>query len=310
MNDDVHPINASISTMWAISNYPDLNDFFVIARQLGFQKIELNYQVNSTMLSNVKLDHVQFSSIHEPCPADISTTTLFDRDWLISSADEASRRQGVYAVKQSINLAHKLNAPILVVHCGNVSLSRDSELKLRVLFEKGEIHSEEYMRIKSQTIQSRAESAPSRINAVKKSINELLEYADQFNIKLGLENRYSYMDIPSIDEMDELISLGDANRLGIIYDVGHAQTLDRLGFYTHEEWLKRYASRMFGTHLHDVVGLTDHLAPGLGEIDFKKIAPFLPEKSFRTLELQPGNSIDQIKKGITLLVEAGCIRYI
>jgi peptide subunit release factor RF-3 len=67
---------------------------------------------------------------------------------------------------------------------------------------------------------------------------------------------------------------------------------------------------MLGAHLHDVIGLSDHLAPGVGEIDFTKIAPYLPENSFRTLELQPGNSLAQIKNGITRLVEAGCIRYL
>ena len=72
--------------------------------------------------------------------------------------------------------------------------------------------------------------------------------------------------------MDELLSLADSSQLGFIYDVGHAQALDRLGFYPHEDWLKRYSSRIFGTHLHDVIGVTDHYAPGLGEIDFKSIA--------------------------------------
>ena len=53
MNDENQPTNASLSTMWAIKNYPDLNDFFEISKQLGFQKIELNHQVNSAMLSRV-----------------------------------------------------------------------------------------------------------------------------------------------------------------------------------------------------------------------------------------------------------------
>ena len=100
---------------------PDLNDFFQVSRQLGFQKIELNHQVNSEMLSRVTLDHYQFSSVHEPCPADISTRDLVDRDWLISSQNETCRMHGVQAVKQSINLACKLGAPVVVIHCGNVT---------------------------------------------------------------------------------------------------------------------------------------------------------------------------------------------
>ena len=309
MNDDMRPTNASISTMWAMKNYPDLNEFFMLAKQLGFQNIELNHQVNSTMLSRVSLDHVHFSSIHEPCPADISTKDLVDRDWLISSPDDDSRKRGVAAVKKSIDLAHKLAAPIIVVHCGSIHSTKNYESELRMLFDAGGAQSDRYLDIKSKFIQYRKDLVSPRLKAVKKSLIELIDYATQFHVKLGLENRYHYMDIPSIDEMEEFLCLADSDQLGFIYDVGHAQALDRLGFYSHEEWLTRYSSRMLGCHLHDVIGVTDHLAPGLGEIDFKKVAPYLPENSFRTLELHPGNSLAQIKNGITLMIEAGCIRY-
>ena len=97
--------NASISTMWALNNYSNLNDFFSASRQLGFQKVELNHQIDSKMISQVNLDHYQFSSVHEPCPADIPTSVLGQRDWLISATDEDNRRQGVSMIQRSIDLA-------------------------------------------------------------------------------------------------------------------------------------------------------------------------------------------------------------
>jgi sugar phosphate isomerase/epimerase len=148
------------------------------------------------------------------------------------------------------------------------------------------------------------------LQSVKKSLAELLDYADKYAVKLGLENRYHYMDIPIIDEMEELLQLADSDRLGFIYDVGHAQALGRLGFFAPEEWLKRYSDRILGSHLHDVIGLSDHLAPGLGEIDFTNIANYLPISAFRTLELTPGNTLAQVQHSIGHLVETGCIRYI
>lgn len=310
MNIENRPTNASLSTMWALENYPNLNDFFEVSKQLGFQKIELNHQINSAMLSQVKLDHYQFGSIHEPCPADISTKDLVNRDWLISSVDENSRTLGVNAIKNSIDLACKLGAPIVVIHCGTVPSNINYENKIRTLFRAGKTGLEEYLQIKSQLIDTRRELINPRLQAIKKSLLELLEHASSVKVRLGLENRYHYMDIPSIDEMDELLSLADSSQLGFIYDVGHAQALDRLGFYSHEGWLKRYSSRMFGTHLHDVIGVTDHYAPGLGEIDFAKIATYIPEDAFRTIELLPGNTLAQVKEGIKFLAEAGCIKYL
>jgi sugar phosphate isomerase/epimerase len=129
-------------------------------------------------------------------------------------------------------------------------------------------------------------------------------------VKLGLENRYHYLDIPIIDEMEELLQLADSSQLGFIYDVGHAQALGRLGFFPPEDWLYRYSCRILGSHLHDVVGLSDHLAPGMGEINFKALSTRLPEGSFRTVEIQPGNTLAQLKDSIDYLVQVGCIKYI
>ena len=182
--------------------------------------------------------------------------------------------------------------------------------KLRNLFSAGKTESDEYQGIKSTFIDYRREFAYPRLQAVKRSLNELLDYADTLSVRLGLENRYHYMDIPILGEMDELLSLADSSQLGFIYDVGHAQALDRLGFFQHEDWLKRNSSRMFGAHLHDVIGVIDHYAPGLGEINFTHIAPYLPEDAFRTFELLPSNTLLQIKAGIQHLVEAGCISYL
>jgi sugar phosphate isomerase/epimerase len=310
MANENHLTNASISTMWALKNYPDLNDFFTVSRQLGFQKVELNHQVNSAMVSNVKLDDYQFSSVHEPCPADISTKELAERDWLISSIDEESRILGMYAIRKSIDLARQLDAPVVVVHCGTIPFDRNDEGKLRALFKAAKTNTDRYHQIKAGFEQSRQDLVGPRLKAVKKSILELIEYATQRNIKLGLENRYHFMDIPSVDELGELLTLAEPDRLGFIFDVGHAQALDRLGFYPHEEWLKLYSSRLFGCHLHDVIGLTDHYAPGLGEIDFSYVAQFLPENAFRTFEMLPGNTLAQVKVGVDELIKAGCIHYL
>jgi sugar phosphate isomerase/epimerase len=310
MQENQTPTNASLSTMWAINNFQDLGEFFDLARRLGFQKIELNHQVNSSMLSHVHWDHVQFSSVHDPCPADIPTKQLVERDWLISSTDRFSRKEAVDGVKRTIRFSKEIGATIVVLHCGTVPTKYSREATLRYLFESRNLQSDEYKTIKLQLTQERKNGISTRLKAVKESLQELIDYASRYQVKLGLENRYHYLDIPSIDEMEELLSLGEQDQLGFIYDSGHAQALDHLDFYTHKDWLIRYSHRMLGTHLHDAIGITDHYAPGLGEIDFRAIADYLPDTAFRTLEMLPGNTLAQVKSGINLLVNTGCISYI
>ena len=300
--------DASLSTMWAIKTLPTLTDFFEFARRTGFARVELNHKVTSAMLDGIDMSRYHFSSVHEPCPADISADELKKRDWLISSTNEENRREGVKAIKRSIDLAVQLNASAVVIHAGHVNPDTGPEKKLRALIASGRRESDEYRGIQEQMIQTRAESGETCFESVRKSILELLAHAKRTGVRLGVENRYHYMEFPSPDELEILLALAGPDRIGFLYDVGHAQTLDILGFYRHEEWLKRFAPRIIGTHLHDVVGTTDHFSPGLGEVDFDMVAAYLPEKAFRTCEFQTFNTPEQVKAGLQVLVERGCIK--
>jgi sugar phosphate isomerase/epimerase len=135
----------------------------------------------------------------------------------------------------------------------------------------------------------------------------LAEYAGERAINLGLENRYHYFEIPSPDELGDLLELGFAN-VGFWYDVGHAETWDQLGFVPHEEWLRRFSSRIIGVHLHDVVGIDDHRAAGAGNVNWDMVARYLPAGAMRTCEFQNNNSPEQIAAGVQWLVEKGCVK--
>ena len=301
--------DVSLSTMWA-GKFPSLVEFIEASRRLGFQKVELNHMIDSAMLSKVDLDQLWISSIHEPCPADISTGELKDRDWMISTLDENSRKEGVQAIKRSIDLAHRIGVKSIVVHSGNVSGDLTLESQLRKLSAEGRTGSIEFQEIIEIMIKERSNLAPPRLDAVRRSLRELLEYSRSFDIRLGLENRYHYYDIPIIDELSDLLELAGPDQLGFIYDVGHAQTLDRLGFFQHEDWLRHFSERIIGIHLHDVLGVEDHYAPGMGDVDFNMIAPYLPDNAFRTFEVLPKNSPEQVKDGLKYLLKHGCINLI
>jgi sugar phosphate isomerase/epimerase len=299
--------NASLSTMWAQGRFTTLNEFFAAAHALGFSTFELNHQVTSEMLSSADLSSCSFSGVHEPCPADISMPTMRSKDWLISSRDEDQRRLGVFFIKRSIDLAHKLDAPVVIIHCGMVLLDPSMEYQLRSLFEQGQTNADEYRHIKERLVKVRRENAASHLISVKKSLWELLDYAGRFGIILGLENRYHYFDIPLPDEMEILLGTANSQRLGFVYDVGHAQTLDRLGFFSFDEWLKKFSRRVIGAHLHDVIGIHDHAAPGEGEVDFEAVASYLPERAFRTLEMQGNTPPVQVRDSLQVLINHGCL---
>jgi len=302
--------DVSLSTMWAKYNFPNFKDFFEAAAKLGFSKVELNHQVNSEMLSGVDLNKFVVSSVHEPCPADISVETLKRRDWLISSTDEDCRKHGVESIKRSLDLAEELSAHTIIIHAGHISPDLSLENKLRKLYESHQVNTPDYQDLMALMVDKRRDLITPCMDSVEKSLKELLKYAGNCGIRLGLENRYHYFDIPSQDEMAHLLDQAGPGQLGFIYDTGHSQTMENLGFYTQKAWLDRFSTRIIGSHLHDVLGVVDHHAPGLGEVDFKQLASYLPQDSYRTMEIHPRNTAEQIKNGLNFLADSGCIKYL
>ena len=301
--------DASLSTMWAMKNFPTLVDFFEAARRMGFMRIELNHKVTTPILEGIDLSHYLFSSVHEPCPADVSEDELKKRDWLISSTDETCRTEGVGAIKRSIDLARHVGASVIVVHAGHSIPDHDRlEKKLRELIDSEQRDSDTYRAIHMRMLNVRAKHEKASFIAVRKSILELLAYTAPLGICLGLENRYHYLEHPSPDELEILLGLAGPDQVGFIYDIGHAEALSRMGFYPRNEWLERFAPRIVGIHLHDLITTVDHYAAGLGDADFETVAKWLPNEAFRTCEFQNFNNLEQVKEGLEFLVKRNCIK--
>jgi sugar phosphate isomerase/epimerase len=294
--------------MWGIGQFDGLVDFFAAGQQIGVQQFELNHKVNSAMLAGLDLTRYRIGSVHEPCPADIAAGTLDDRNWLISARDEECRRQGVRAVQRSIDLARELGARAVVVHAGKVDVDPQLEKTVRRLFEAGQAQTRAYGEARDRLVAARAAQAEANLEAVKRSLAELADYADRWGIRLGIENRYYYREIPALDELGQLLETAGDGRVGFWYDVGHAHTLECLGFYAHEAWLQQYASRMIGVHLHDVIGLKDHQAPGSGEVDWKLVVNYLPNDAvIRACEFRHYLTSEQVAAGLQFLADKGCI---
>ena len=58
-----------------------------------------------------------------------------------------------------------------------------------------------------------------------------------------------------------------------------------LGVATWEDWWSAVGSRWIGLHLHDHVGLRDHLLPGMGQLDLAALPERLGVLSAATLEV-------------------------
>ena len=299
--------NISLSTMWSYERKISLIELNDIVKQLNISGIELNHSLKLKDLADINLGDLPITSIHEPCPSDNSMSNLSRKDWLISSEDEDNRRQGVRSVMRSIELAANLGVKLLITHPGNSGMGNKLEDKLRVLYNEGKVETEEYQELFHLMKNTRNTNLAARLDAVEKSLKELIEFAGKSGVKLSLENRYHYMHIPTIEEMERFLLLGDESQIGFQFDIGHAFTMDRLGFMPLMGWLEKFGSRISGVHLHDVRGLEDHFSPGLGDVDFDLISKYIPNDAVRTLEIKGVNDINDIRNGLEVLGKASLI---
>ena len=298
--------NVALSTMWAIGRFDHLQDFFPTATSLGFAHQELNHQVTASMLDEVDPSLLSVVSVHEPCPTEVSKEVRKANNYVISAVDESQRRTAIGFVKEAITLAHRLGAKAVIVHPGEVDVDKGLELRMRELYVEEQEESPEYEALRSQFIRARASKASPHLEVVMQSLQELAGYAESLGISLGIENRDHYYEIPLLDEVDELLSI-DPDTLGYWHDTGHAQKLEHLGFFSHREWLSGFSDRMIGIHLHDIDGLRDHLAPGLGTMDWEMVARYLPAEAMRTFEVRGHNTPEEIMTGARLLVDKGIL---
>jgi len=303
-----HLYDVALSTMWGVDQEGPFEDTFEAAHAIGVSRFELNHRVTTEVFEQFEYNKHYVSSVHDPCCSTFSFDEQKKHDLLISSLDEEKRKQGVEIACRSIDLACSLGAKSVVLHPGSIVCDRSKDNKLRKLYEQGQKDTLEFAQVRAEMLEQRKQLVSPHMLQVMKSLQEILEYnANCKGVSVALENRYRFFDLPLPDELEEMLALGDGHTLGFQYDIGHAVALDELGLVRHEEWLERFGTRMIGVHIHDVRGITDHLVPGQGSVNYGKIADYLPDNCLKTLEIGPQATIEEIAEGLDILTSAGII---
>ncbi len=297
----------SLSTMWSM-NYQNMAEFMKDAREFGFTHLELNASLTSEKLKEILVtEGVKVSSVHAPCPNDLTSDGNKASSLSLSSLNEDERQEAVKFTKATIDLASALKARAVIVHAGWVDTKPEMEKELRNLHEQGLAESSEFQDLKCKLTNIREFMAIPYIDAVKESLLELASYAHASEIQLALENRVNSYEIPNIDEMLDILEEFQPDVVGYWHDAGHAEIQARLGFTSHNEWLMALQERMIGTHLHDVKGIRDHFAPGLGDQAWDLIAENLPRNAIRVCEIGEWNNPDNARKAVAFLQFKGII---
>lgn len=281
--------------------------FVAKAEELGFAYIEANAWLSPGMLAQLLATGVPISSIHAPCPNVLSSTGNPAGALSLSSLDASERSEAVSFTRQAIDLAADVKARAVVLHMGEAPIDPRLEDRLRRLHREGQARTAEYDRAATELVRRRNALVLPYLEAAGESLRELSKHSRQKGIILGIETRFHLHEIPNIDEAAQLLEEVPEDAAGYWHDVGHAEVQQRLGLNAHEEWLSRFQHRMVGIHLHDIVGICDHHAPGAGDIDWSMIAGYIPAGIVKVCEIGEWNEEEQVQGVVGFLHEAGIV---
>jgi len=293
--------------MWAKGRFSHMAGFAAKVRELGFSHIEPNALVVPEMLNELLKTKVPISSIHSPCPAVSSSRGIPTTSLSLSSLDLSERLEAVSFAKKTIDLAANVGARAIVLHMGEVPIDLSLQDRLYKLHDGGYAQTTEYRQAKEKLVQQRLSLAHSYVDATSRSLQELGEYSRHQGIILGLETRFHFNEIPNMDEMAGLLDEVSEHVAGYWHDVGHAEVQQQLGFSLHEEWLSRFKDRMVGIHLHDIRGISDHHAPGNGNMKWEMIAKYLPQGIVKVCEIGEWNDEEQMQGVVKFLQKKGIL---
>lgn len=281
----------AISTAFNSKTKPDAKQMLLEIKEFGFNAIEISHHFTSGRLEELitwsNALAIKIVSIHNYCP--LPAKPRIDRGtsdyYRLSSLDEDERKKAVEYTKGTIDTAQRLSVEVVVIHAGTVELSKDYGGEMIELYVSGKRNSRAFSELRREFIKEREDKKLPHLEAVAKSLEEILDYASKAKVKIGLETRYYPREIPNFEEIGYFLKLFGGKGLFYWHDTGHAEASERLGFTPHVKFLKEFSERMIGMHLHDIKGLKDHLVPFTEELDYSKIAPYLTNDLIKVIEV-------------------------
>ncbi|HEX3817112.1 MAG TPA: TIM barrel protein [Chthoniobacterales bacterium] len=295
----------AFSTCWNSSRHTSGDEMLrEIKDQLGFDLIELGHGIRLSLMPGIQKAYekgeVRFSSLHNFCPLPVEVMGASPDCYTFSARTTQERARAVKQTLQTIDFAARLGAPFVVLHCGRVPIPPVTE-PLIALAKAGKMYSREYVRRKVGAVGKREAHAATYLARVKECLKPIVEHAAAKNIRLGVEGRRGYEEIPSERELPALLDELNSPQVGYWHDMGHLQVKENLGFVDHAEWLAAISPRTFGCHLQDCIWpAQDHQPPFAGDIDLDKLIPLLPADCLFIWEMSPRKTAEEINRSVAI----------
>lgn len=297
----------AFSTCWNSGRHIAGDEMLREIKELGFDHVELGHGIRISLMPGIQqmfdAGEVRFSSLHNFCPLPVEVMGASPDCYQFSAAYPRERERAIKQTFQTIDFAVRLGAPFVVLHLGTVPMQRVTD-SLISMAKKGQLFSRKYVREKIRAVQKREAAAPPYLERVKNALRQITDYAAAKNIRLGVEGRRGYEEIPTERELPALLEELNSPVLGYWHDFGHIQIKENLAFVDHAEWLRMIGPRTFGCHVQDCIWpAQDHQPPFAGHVDLENLVPLLPHDCQFVWELSPRKKPDAIRRSVAMWKE-------
>ncbi len=296
----------SISTSWNSWREPDADKMIDEIKSFGFNRVELDFalpvQTVERIIQLVEQGTIQVSSLHNfcPIPEHVNPKYASPNMFLISDKDPQKRQESVKYTFNTIDYAVKLGAEAVVMHSGEIPIKNKTN-DLILLMRQDKQDSFKFIKTKVKHLTEREKLRNEYIQYTLESLDAINDYAIKKNVKIGIENRYYIHEIPDLEEIELILNQFKGGNLFYWHDMGHAQHMENLHVFYHEEYLNAFKNRLLGMHIHDIVRDSDHRAPGCGVFDFTRVIDYLTKDIIKVLEVHHPTSPSELKSGIKFL---------
>ncbi len=263
--------------------------------QLGFGAAEISHGTSVSLLPGIlhwiENRGMRITSVHNFCPAPVEANFDNPDVYEFTSRRSIERQRALDLTMRSLETAARCGAEVLVVHLGSTSL-RGASGRLEEMARRGELFSRRYCAEKLRLVERRERLGEGCYGPVRDLVGMIAERGAELGVRIGVESRSHYEQVPDEREMVRLMEeFRDNPWVGYWHDFGHVQRKANLGLLDHAEWVARMAPFWLGSHVHDVDWPAhDHRIPfssGRHGIDFGGLLPLVPRDKPLVWELSP-----------------------
>src|SRR3954451_15897778 len=207
---------SSFSTCWNSGRHTAGDEMLrEIKSELGFDSIELGHGTRLSLMPGIQKmfdsGQVRFSSLHNFCPLPVEVMVASPDCYQLSAVSAEERDRAVRQTFQTIDFAERLGAPFVVLHLGRVKMRPITDILIRMT-KRGKHLSRNYVRAKLKAVQTRERRSLLCLQHVKDCLRRIMEYAASKNVRLALESRRGYEEIPTERELATLLEELNSNQ--------------------------------------------------------------------------------------------------